>query len=265
MDSSPSNQFFASLFSQRQPRFIDYPTDEAAVQGMEEQKVVIDRVQDHLTAELETARAHVKPKLFVEAEKRAFNCFVSLLASREFKFVSPLPVNSGDEKFNSLMIGNISAGKTSIINKLFASGLETGIGDTTQGVVLAAAGEAYAVWDSAGINHTLMFLDQDSLNYIASVQCVVIVYATALITVEALIKVVNAIKGPDGFVCVRTKCDLYNPNNDQSTIDEEMDRDREFLRSIEIDSDRVRFFRTAVEGPNEFDNQDLLALLQRTT
>ena len=262
MDSSQNNQFFASLFSGRQPHSIEYPTDEAAVEGMEEQKYVIDRLQDQLTSELKNARTHGEPKSFKKAEKDAFNSFVSLLASQEFKFVSPLPVN--DEKFNSLVIGDISAGKTSIINRLFASGLETGIGDTTQGVVLATAGESYAVWDSAGVNHDLMFYDQDSLNYIASVQCVVIVYSTALLTVEALVKVVNAIKGPGGFVCVRTKCDLYNPNKDQHTIDEEMDRDRAFLTSIDIDSNQVCFFRTAAEGPNEFDNQDLLSLLQRT-
>ena len=246
--------------NQEPQRIIEYRNDPATVALLERQQTLISQLEERLAAAVAEARQRNDPKYFRQAQNEVVQDFLGMLKDRRFKLTEALP-SQAIGKFNALMMGDISTGKTMLLNKLFSLSNSTGVGDCTEGVGIATYGPKFVVWDSAGINRDLMIYDPDTLNFIHSVNMVVITYDSALMTAQAVIQVVNAIKGTGGFVCVRTKCDRWTPR-DRFTIDEEMARDLEFLDRIGINSSEVRFFKTAAEGANEFDNKELLKLMR---
>jgi len=230
---------------------------------LERQAAIISQLEKRLADAMAEARRSNDPKHFRKAQMEVVEDFLRMLKNREFQLTDMLPAEAVG-KFNSLVMGDISTGKTMLLNKLFSLDNPTGVGDCTKEVEIATYGPKFVVWDSAGINRDLMIYDPDTLNFIHSMNVVVIAYESSLLTAQAVVKVVHAIKGTGGFVCVRTKCDLWK-SSDKFSIDQEMSRDREFLESIGINSSEVRFFRTATQGANEFDNADLLRLMRSSS
>ena len=173
------------------------------------------------------------------------------------KFTSPLPPHAR-ECFNSLVMGDVSVGKSSLLNALFGLHLAVGVGHTTNDVSPVHQDGRGIIWDSAGVNRDLSLYDVNSLNFIYGVQLVAILYSTSLCTVATTVAIVNKIKGASSFVCVRTQCDRHSAR-DALSLDQEMERDRQFLEEMGIVG--VRLFKTAAEGPNRFDADRLRAVL----
>ena len=80
------------------------------------------------------------------------------------------------------MIGNISAGKSSLINKACGTKLPVGVGETTSDIMKVAISKSgkIHIWDSPGVNEDFAFYDSDVLAYFHSADRIFILYPDSL-------------------------------------------------------------------------------------
>lgn len=175
----------------------------------------------------------------------------------EMTFTTPIPPEL-QTAHNVLVIGDVSCGKSSLLNKLFNLRLKVGTGGTTEKVEAVFNDGTSIVRDSPGGNQDFAYYDPTTLNFIHGVSIVVVFYESSLGTVSDILRVCHKLKGR-AVVCVRTKCDLYDPSPDCRSLDEEMERDRATAKSLAVDG--LQFYKTACYGANTFDNDRVRALM----
>ena len=78
------------------------------------------------------------------------------------------------------MIGNISSGKTSLINYSCGTNLPVGVGETTLEAKLVTENVEVKIWDSPGINERFKFYSADVLAFFNSADRIFIVYPDSL-------------------------------------------------------------------------------------
>lgn len=200
----------------------------------------------------EEAKKRGDPTYFREAQQKIFDELLQTLPRMTFE--SPIPKGLRHER-NVMVIGDVSVGKSALLNHLFGLNLPMGVGHCTTDIAVAYNDGRLVVWDTFGCNQDFEFYEAKSLAFIKHVGLVVILYSTSLSTTRNIVAVVNKIKGPSGFVCARTKCDACQPCVDRLTIDEEMQRDRDHLAKLGISG--ARLFKTAACGPDSFENEAL--------
>lgn len=81
-----------------------------------------------------------------------------------------------------MLIGNIAAGKTSLINHACNCTLPVGIGETTQELrkVASSKNGKVHIWDSPGVNEDFAFYDPEVLAYFHSADRIFIIYPDSL-------------------------------------------------------------------------------------
>jgi small GTP-binding protein len=166
-------------------------------------------------AELEKAKAEVveykkeairreDPKLFKQNQAKAIDKYVEKIKVMNIK--ERIDKKPGDTHVG--FIGNISAGKSSLLNSLF--GLKEPVAldhCTTECKPVYVKDSKRYYWDVPGTNDDYEFYNYNSLGFVASLDLVVIVYDNDPMMITNIIKVVYALKTSNKIVFVRTKCD----------------------------------------------------------
>lgn len=109
-----------------------------------------------------------------------------------------------------MLIGNISSGKSSLINFACGTNLAVGLGEVTQDVkkVAQSPNKQINIWDSPGANEDFTFYDTEVLAYFHSADKIFILYPDSLKSSKDMIRVLYAIK-PNNTYLVRTMCDRW--------------------------------------------------------
>ena len=105
------------------------------------------------------------------------------------------------------MVGPVAAGKSSLINFLFKTKLETGIGTTTRVATRAHKAGNLELYDTPGTNDDFEHLTPKNLRMFASIDLVIICYQDSITNTRAFIETLSAINQRK-LVLVRTKCNL---------------------------------------------------------
>ena len=121
------------------------------------------------------------PDKYKELKKEIFETFLSNIRKLEFK--EAIPKSNPNERHH-VLIGNISVGKSTLINKACGTNLKVGIGETTTTARLIGSNGDCHVWDSPGHNDDFTFCDIETLTFFYSCDRVFILYDSSLKTCE---------------------------------------------------------------------------------
>ena len=234
----------------RHSQCIVYQKDPALLAQLEQQRAQLCLLQQQLEAIKKEAERRQDPLYYRQNQEELLERFLETLKNQGLHFQSVLDPQIA-HLHNVLVIGDVSCGKSSLLNCLFDLQLKAGRGHTTTDISPVYHADSCVVWDSpGGNNEAFAFYDPDTLNFIHSVSLVVVLYETSLITVKNIVRVCAAIKGKS-LVVARTKCDLFHPG--EASIDDEMQKDIDVLRRLHIGD--VQVFTTSALGKHLFENQ----------
>lgn len=136
---------------------IEYKTDPQVVEMVKccqaqitQLAELIATLQKNYELALQEAKKLQDPTKYEELKEKAFVAFVDNLT--KVKFTDPMKRVDG-HKYN-VVIGNISSGKTSLINKACNLNLPVGLGECTEEVSEVAQSQdgKVHIWDCPGIN-----------------------------------------------------------------------------------------------------------------
>ena len=125
-------------------------------------------------------------------------------------------------------MGEISAGKTSLLNTILGLKNPTSIGHQTKYVSLVFETSAVQIFDSPGNNKDFAFYDIKTLNLLHQMDKVLLLYSNSLLSVKNILLVLKQIK-PNSTYLIRTQCDLFS-DKDSSTLDQELANDKAYLK-----------------------------------
>jgi len=234
---------------------VEYRTDPAVLELLKQQKDLTDSLLKRLDVADAAARVAKNPKLFNVEEQKIFRALLDGLVTMDF--VDALPTQYKSKK-NVLFIGDVSVGKSSLINSLYSTQLKVAVGHETKQVTAVAEIGNTIIWDAPGNNRDFSYYDPDALNFIHSVDLVLILFQSSLTTVDKIFEVVHAIKkrNANSLYVIRTKCDMFS-ERDERTVAQEVALDRQFLQ--QQGAGDVRIFTTSARGG--FENEQLKGAL----
>ena len=108
------------------------------------------------------------------------------------------------------VIGDNSAGKSTLYNKTFNLELEVGVDDTTQQVskVYDCSQRSVEYFDSPGVNETTNVASPEVLKVLYSLKCVFIATSVTFKKLKRLIRIMDRINPPMLYL-LRTQCDKF--------------------------------------------------------
>ena len=141
-----------------------------------------------------------------EAQEKLFQNFLTNL--KTFKVVNPLPKENGFKYV--AIIGENSAGKSSLLNKALNLKLEVGVDDTTQNIekVYTNFKTKLVYFDSPGLNQTITVTQAEYLKAFYAIDCMFIVTSVTFKNSKNSIQVMNKINPPKLYL-VRNQCDKF--------------------------------------------------------
>jgi GTPase Era involved in 16S rRNA processing len=141
-----------------------------------------------------------------EAEKAIFLNFLKQLKS--FSIMNPLPKGNGYRY--CAIIGENSAGKSSLLNTAFNLHLEVGVDDTTEKIEKVYTDPALKMvyFDSPGLNQTINITHAECLKAFYSIDFMFIATSTTFKNSIKSIQVMDKINPPKLFL-VRSQCDKF--------------------------------------------------------
>ncbi len=175
----------------------------------ETQKKLNDAIATVQILEAEAVKRE-DPKYFVENSVIAMDKFVETVKTLNLK--EYIAKAAGERHIG--FIGNISAGKTSLLNELYGLNEAVALDHTTEGCKIVHVANNTHYWDVAGSNDDYKFYNAESLAFVKSLDLVVIVFDNDIAMITNFIKVVNAIN--PNIIVVRTKCDNASVKNTKS-------------------------------------------------
>lgn len=230
-----------------------YYDDPAVAERIREQEGALDRMKEQIADARAKAEKQRDPKYFREQQKAALDGFITNLG--RMQFTSMLPAQFAGHR-NVAVMGDVSVGKSSLLNALFGLQRRCGTGHTTETIEPTLVGNV-VLWDSPGANNDLSFFEVRSLNMIWSMDLILVLYESSLCTADAVVRTALAIKGTSKVVFVRTQCDRHDPRKDSKTLAEEVAADRLYLASL-----GARAARIALTSKNGgFDHEALKAVV----
>ena len=118
------------------------------------------------------------------------------------------PQNWEGRKKQVFVIGGISCGKSSLLNRLFGLKEAVGVGETTTKRRVVWQNEEVDVCDTPGQNEDFTVEKPEVLYELLKAYRVFILYGSSLKSIGEMVQVVGAFL-PDRTVLVRTKCDCF--------------------------------------------------------
>ena len=231
----------------------EYRDDPVLQAQIEQQRRDLAALSTQIDAAKRESERQGDPAIFREQQRAVFETFLAKLPRMKFMDVLPAALRG---KLNVAFIGDVSAGKSSLINRLFGTSLAVGVGHTTNGVMPVAQEGNLVVWDSPGGNRDFAFFDPAALNLLYSASKIVVLFDTSLTTVAEVLRTALTLKGSTNVICVRTQCDKFSAR-DCRTVAEELKRDRQHLDSLA--AHQTKLFATS--AVSDFDNNALKAAL----
>lgn len=153
-----------------------------------------------------------------------------------------------------IFVGNISSGKSSLINCLFNTNEKTGKGGTTNKIKEVYSNNKIIIYDSQGFHNDLT-LDLDTLKNIYNFDQVYILHACGIFN-ELVIKIISKIFRPKDIFLVITKCDNSSSEEEEEDITEYVKKCTKDLKRLGIDIKEEQIFLTNAKTGG-FDNEKL--------
>eukprot|EP01013_Petalomonas_cantuscygni_P042556 TRINITY_DN767_c0_g1_i2.p1 TRINITY_DN767_c0_g1~~TRINITY_DN767_c0_g1_i2.p1 ORF type:complete len:245 (-),score=38.11 TRINITY_DN767_c0_g1_i2:60-794(-) len=179
-------------------------TDPKLVAELAEMRKIVDELnakngelladlEDKLRKADEEAERRGDPDHYLAEEQSTFELFLSRLPKLTLKDI--IPRRTPDERC-FIFLGQISSGKTSLLNSLFAAKLLVGLGDTTAEVrpVLCDAATRRVIYDAPGDSTKFKYLNPTHLAFLHSVDTCFILCDSSLSTIERIVRTVAAVK-----------------------------------------------------------------------
>jgi tRNA U34 5-carboxymethylaminomethyl modifying GTPase MnmE/TrmE len=182
-----------------------------------ETQAKLDEAITKVQALEEEAIAKEDPALFKENAAKAIDTFVRRIGDLDLKEA----IDKRPNERHIAFIGNISAGKTSLINEMYGLDLPVALDHCTEGCKVVhtyKVGEiTIFIWDVAGSNDDYKFYKAENLGFVKAVDLPVIVFGDDVAMITNFTKVVNAVN--TNHIFVRTKCDMRT-TRDARTIEQ---------------------------------------------
>lgn len=121
-----------------------------------------------------------------------------------------------NKKTKILVIGPISAGKSSLLNRFLNTKLEVGVGQTTVKISpVFTTNDNIEVYDSPGINKDYDICDYRILNDLFTMSIFLVCFQNCLSEVNVIIRILSAIRFKFGqkIYLVRTQCDRFDQSD----------------------------------------------------
>lgn len=194
--------------------------------------------------------------MYKDKEEKTFKTCQKNL--QKLKFTEPIKKISG-HKYH-VVIGNIGSGKSSLINFVCGTKLDTGIGEITQEctqVAVSQNGKVH-IFDAPGINENFSIYLPEFLKFFHTADRIFILYPDSLSCCRELCLVLSKIK-PSNIYAVRTQCDRWKPNHNKS-IEQYIERDKQYLEKLGV---KMEVFATSAQRDRDYrDNGKFLSLLR---
>lgn len=186
----------------------------------------LDEQAARLNAIEEEAMRKTDPKHYRENSAELMNNFVNELKS--LTLTEGIEKKTGETHYG--FIGQVSSGKTTLINTLYDLNLPTALGNCTEKCEVVYSKDLNIVWDIAGQNDDYKFYDPASLSFIKSLDKCIILFDNDISMISNILRVVHKIN-PNSMVIVRTKVDQHTAANVR-TIEEEKKLDKEKIKQL---------------------------------
>ena len=191
-----------------------------------ETQKVLDEQKEKLEVFEKEAVDRGDPKLFEKNSKVLMDNFVKELPKLEL--TSIIEKKTGEIHIGFL--GQISSGKTSLINALYNKQLPVALGHCTDKCEIVHTENLNMIWDVCGQNDDFKFYKPENLSFIKDLDCCVILFDNDIMMISNFLKVVYKIN-PSKIILVRTKVDQYSSNHAR-TITEEKELDKKKVKDL---------------------------------
>ena len=173
------------------------------------------------------------PNLFTENSDKIFDTFVNALP--DMKLTEFIKKDTGDVHVG--VLGNISVGKSTLLNTLFKLQLPTALGHITTECKMVHRSDnpndRTFYWDVPGNNSDYRFYKPENLSFLKSLDTIILLFDSDINTIKDVLRVITVIKAGtnDQLLVLRTKVDQHT-SDDNRSIEEEKALDQEKLSAI---------------------------------
>lgn len=180
-----------------------------------ETQKVLDAQKEQLEKFEKEAMERSDPKFFEQNAKKLMNILIENLPT--LKLTDIIKKETGELHIG--FIGQISAGKTSMINALFDLSLPVALGHCTEECQVVHKHNHNVIWDVCGQNDDFKFYKPENLSFIKNLDKCVILFDNDILMISNFLRVVHKIN-PDNMVIVRTKVDQHTKSSMRTIIEE---------------------------------------------
>lgn len=198
------------------------------------------------------ARLQKDYKKLKEFKKESIEIFCDKLKKLNLKKTN----NTGTGLKKKIFVGNISAGKSSMINFLFDRNEDTGLGEITSEIKEVYVYNKIKIYDCPGFNEDFSISRVEVIEKLSTFDQIYILYNDSIKTINDIIKIIFAIFDIKDIFFVRTHCD-QSKKTDKKTIQKEIDNDIKNLKEllgIEINPEQIFATSAKIDG---FENEKL--------
>lgn len=111
----------------------------------------------------------------IQVKEKQLQNYLAFISKQ--KWTDPLSSNLGIK--NNVIVGNISTGKSSLLNKYFGLNEPVGIDETTMEAKPVRKGQV-TIWDSPGVNEDFDLQDAGTLKMFATADKIFVLFNTSL-------------------------------------------------------------------------------------
>lgn len=180
-----------------------------------ETQSVLDSQAKQLKIFEEEAMVRSDPKLFEQNAKKLMEEYLDKLP--RLKLTDIIKKETGETHIG--FIGQISAGKTTLINTMYGLKLPVALGHCTEECMVVHKEEHNVIWDVCGYNDDYRFYKPENLSFIKNLDVCVILFDNDVKMINNILKVVQKIN-PESMVIIRTKVDQHTASSVR-TVEEE--------------------------------------------
>lgn len=187
--------------------------------------------QQQLTTYEAQARAQGDPKLYTANAAKLLDNFIEHL--RELNITEA--IQKGPNERHVGVIGDISSGKSTLLNNMFGLSLPVALGHCTTKCepvhrIRRPAGDI-VLWDLPGKNDDFRFYQAENLSFVKSLDMCLILYDNDVAMIRDVIRVVAQVC-PGKIFAVRTKLDQYVASNARTPA-QEKERDVQQITQLQ--------------------------------
>lgn len=190
-----------------------------------ETKKILEEQTDKLEEYKQEAINLGDPTLYKKNSENLINTFVEKLPT--LKLTDVINKKTGETHIG--FIGQISSGKTSMINALFGKQLPVALGNCTTTCEVVHTQGLNVIWDVPGQNSDFEFYNPINLSFLKDLDKIAILLDNDVSMITNILRVVYKINS--NIVIIRTKVDQHNIFNAR-TLEEEKLLDKKNVKDV---------------------------------